>query len=1076
MPTSKLSVSALLVFSSIALLLGACNPPAPQSREGNGRQQAATFLISDISGQVLPAKTPADFGVRKSKEFSFQVCVRDAAQSRPLVGHPFVIEETGKESRSNDKGCVVWTEEIPYNFFSPPKYLEWTRTLRATGLHKGRQQASFAINPWSENDSSAPAVVDLRNSPQLQVVQGTEAVRSTLSGTNSAGPKNTLWVSEMRLQSTEQKFVPGGVLVNVELMANPQWQVLTLSGEKELRKIPEGRFQVRVSLLHSIVEKDQEFHRLLAEAPPQEVSIYNGNLFIKAPLTLTKIPTRGQLVVGLDISTDGGQDPVGRFQGVYMVGDYDQLKSTAFLRLMSVVSETPDFNLKTFVNSEVKDGDAYVNPRIEVAPLEFHFVRVGKESTTERELIYNVKACLKNGIEQKNIRGYTFTVKGFQGGENTPRKEVKITTDNSACLNWDDSFTFKYYDCQRHLKGFIEIENTDLAVKQRLEVALNPWATYGPLGRDLRYVDDKDSLGQECQKGASLPSNLSLRSLNYSTLSYGYEIDHALNLSFKKKLRLKIDAVVSILNDLGSGRMESAQRLRPGVYLLKLAVVKNRDYYNEKTYVASAEKLIATLDGDLKTDLELKTADLKALADRSTLLVELDPVAENKVQVDPSSGQVSVKETVRSLDEVIDSSSRLNRGTFSAGFLLNLDRDTQDLTLLDPATAPGFLLNLKRAANTPGGKSVVRSYIELGQKLSAERAATTQAPMAPPVFAQTNSLQFLSAADPGTYGGLQKSLMASPTAWPAASVPQALKTFATTGKLEAGLAKGLCAYWFRDLIKKDLGRMQELRALLSCDLRAQKPEDVFAVEKRLFVKELGNYRFERGYNQSLSVGQNLTLSNSHSKSLAAAKSLSMKMELAQKFADIFTIGIGGSYTISETDADSDSVSQSASLSTNMSLLLQQNNYRLQLKRYQECAVVRLHPQHFLKKGLFGQALKSSYSNAEKAAVATRGLLVCTGQDNTQPIVREEKYYLLTQETSSSQMQDSGDARNRNFFMALRGEKDFERLLYFLRGALPAPGKESRTEPRSSAVPAEDLGRLFQTGLPNAPGTLSDVQN
>lgn len=1075
MPTSKLSVSALLVFSSIALLLGACNPPAPQSREGIGSQQAATFLISDISGQVLPAKTPADFGVRKSKEFSFQVCVKDAAQSRPLVGHPFVIEETGKESRTNDKGCVVWTEEIPYNFFSTPKYLEWTRTLRATGLHKGRQQASFAINPWSENDSSAPAVVDLRNSPQLQVVQGTEAVRSTLSGAGSSGPKNTLWVSEMRLQSTEQKFVPGGVLVNVELMANPQWQVLTLSGEKEVRKIPQGRFRVQVSLLHSLVEQNQEVHRLLAEAPPQEISLYNGNLFIKAPLTLTKIPTRGQLLVGLDISAETGSGTLGRFQGVYMIGDYDQIKTTGFLRLMSVVSETPDFSLKTFVNSEVKDGDAYVSPRIEVAPLEFHFVRVGKESTTERELIYNVKACLKNGIEQKNIRGYTFMVKGFQTSEGTPRKQIKITTDNSACLNWDDSLTFKYYDCQRHLKGFIEIENQDLAVNQRLEVAMNPWATYGPLGRDLRYVDDKESLGQECQKGASLPSTLSLRSLNYSTLSYGYEIDPALNLSFKKKLRLKIDAVVSILNDMGSGRMESAQRLRPGVYLLKLAVVKNRDYYNEKTYVASAEKLIATLDGDLKTDLELKTADLKALADRSTLLVELDPVAENKVQVDPSSGQVSVKGTVKSLDEVIDSSSRLNRATFSAGFLLNLDRDTQDLTLLDPATAPEFLLNVKRATNT-SGKSVVRSYIELGQKLSAERAATTMAPMAPPVFAQTNSLQFISAADPGTYGGLQNSLRAKPTAWPAASVPQALRAFATTGKLEAGLAQGLCAYWFRDLIKKDLGRMQELRALLSCGLHAQTPENVFAVEKRLFVKELGNYRFERGYNQSLSVGQNLTLSNSHSKSQSAAKSLSMKMELAQKFADIFTIGIGGSYTISETDSDSDSVSHSTSLSANMSLLLQQNNYRLQLKRYQECAIVRLQPQQFLKKGLFSQVLKSSYSNAEKAAVATRGLLVCTGQDNTQPLVREEKYYLLTQETGSSQMQDSGDARNRNFFIALRGEKEFERLLYFLRSALPVPGKESRTEPRSSAVPAEALERLFRTGLPNAPGTLSDMQN
>jgi hypothetical protein len=1078
MPTSKL---LLLTFLSLNLLgLAACNIPAPQSRDSEGTS-VATFFVTEPKGDALTATLSKDFAIPESRTFNFTACVKDQAQSKPLVGHPFRIEDISKELKSDETGCLNWSEKVPFNFFSKPKYLDWKRQITATGLHKGTRTVRFAINPWSDNDKSQ-AVVNLETVTPPQLVTDSEKIKEVLRGSpgGSSVSKNSLWVNDMRIQSNEQKFTQDGVILSLELMAIPQLHVSAMNGEKMLRPLSQGHFKTRLYLIHTVVEGDKEIRRILAQSVPKTVAVRGGNLFIKSALKLTSIPTRGQLVLGLDISADDRDENIGNFHGVYMMGDYDQLKSAGFLKLMSIVTELKDFKISAFINSKLDekfsdssdDKDAYVKPRIEIAPLEFKYVRVGKESTSDREIIYNVKACLKNGLEQKITRGYTFSVSGFRQTAVETGKIVKIKTDNSSCINWDETLTFKYYECQKYFNGFVEIENKDLALKQKIEVAINPWESWGTFARDLRYVDSKERLLTDCKKENVLPSTVSLKSISYSTLSYNYEIDSLLNLTFKKKLRFKLDAAVSIFSDMARGRMESSQKLRPGVYLLKLALIKNRDYYNQKTYVSSVEKLVATLDGDIKTDIEFKTADLKALGDRNTLLVELDPVKEDKVTVDQG-GNVALKEKVNSLEDIIDHNTGLVSRTFSAAMILNTDKDAQELIALDPKDANQYLVsdNLPKLDETH--KSVIREYIKFGEKLAIENLQVQKAQADIGLFAKTNSLKHVSAKDTKGSEDFRRTLASPPTRMNEVQIQKELNDFATTGKISTVLGKGLCGYWFKNFIAKELWDTYAMLSLVNCDRRTDKPERLFTVEKRLFVNEIGDYRFVKGFNAAVTEGNNITLTKSQTHSNSVTKSLTFNMGLSHKFADIFSIGVSGNYAISQSDINSESAANSTSVNTNISLLMQQNIYQLNIKRYQECSIVKIQLKHFMRGELFASALSPKLKGGEKADVASRGLMICTGIDRTTPIVRNENYYLLAQDATATQMQDNGDARNRNFFIALRGEKEFQRLMYFMKGSIKTPQTADSSNDEQKNI-FTNLDLLLNSGSANVPGSYNDT--
>lgn len=156
------------------------------------------------------------------------------------------------------------------------------------------------------------------------------------------------------------------------------------------------------------------------------------------------------------------------------------------------------------------------------------------------------------------------------------------------------------------------------------------------------------------------------------------------------------------------------------------------------------------------------------------------------------------------------------------------------------------------------------------------------------------------------------------------------------------------------------------------------------------------------------------------------------------------------------------------------MTVQQNIFRLRFNKYEQCAIVRLNPNLFIKdEGFWGRRdylaiLNPALTDAEKTTAVTRGLMICNGADNVTPLDVVENYYLISQDTNSTHMQDHGDARNRSFFMAMRSQTDFNRFLLTVKAQTSMP-ETSSTQESVEIETTNMLRQLFKLPGPTYPG-------
>lgn len=1107
MQTSKTLLTVLLSLN--VLSLAACNLPSPKEKEASAQtagasdnSEAATFNVEAAPSRssVLEATKEGSFALPTSKVFNLYACLKDIYYNKVISGHKFKIDETGKEVTTDASGCLIWSEKISYNFLADSQYIKIDRHIRGTGIHKGVRTVSYAINPWSHGESLAP-VMDVKNEDAIpNLVKSQKASSLALKGFSADEKQRTrsLWLEDGRLFVTEQKLTSAGVDLLVEVRGTPSIQLTKMNGEVFLRPLTAGSFKARVKLIHSYVEAGKEIHRLLAQTAVLDAKMENGSLAIRAPIALSAIPTRGQMVLGIQLSPENGPEGLTAFDGIYILGDYDQIKGSSFLKVASQVAQEQNFKIDTYINAQMAevtghagdkqagaatahndnlDQDVYQKPKMEVAQLEFKNIRVGSETTSTREVIYNVKACLRNGIDQKSARAQTFKVTKFRQNGAESSDVLSVKTDNNSCVNWDENIKVKYFDCQRYLKGSVTIENADLGMSEKLEVIINPWDNSGSVGRDLRYVDPTEKLSLDCKTESRPKTQIVMDSFNYNTLSYNYQVDNMLNLTVSKKIQLRMDPRLLMYSSLSNGRGE-IEKLRDGIYLLKLAVVRNRDYDSKNTYIASAEKFVNVMSGQINTDITLQTQDLKALGNRNNILVEVHPVDESKVTV--SATGISLKQAGLPLDSAIDAGAELEVPTFVGPIVLNTDEASRPLRLVDASAVNSFLLN-GVGKNDSSVKGLLAQVIKEGTqakmaflKEATARSTNTQ-------FAKENNLALVNLNTLPAATPLTKALNIKLNNTRYVVTKEDLQGL-LSGRLLPATAQKLCAFWANDFFasqyaEKGGAAMDLLKMGFGTDCFhavSKDPSRFFHFEKRLAIKEVGETRYKKGFNQGLQVGTNFSYVKSHSASFSKSVSVGAKVGLSKKFLDLFSVGVdvGGSIAWSWTDSSSNS--NALNIGTSTTMMVQQSLLNVRVNKYEQCAVVTLSPSLFIKDSAwlsrkdYLMVLNPRLNETELADVVTRGLMVCEGQVRTQPIDISENFYLIAQETSSSQMQDNGDERNRNFFVALRSTNDFNRFVLAIKGETKVPTTADR-ETNLQHQATNTIEQIFRLGAPSFPG-------
>jgi len=122
----------------------------------------------------MDAAKDAVFSLPTAKEYTFAACFKDLNYNKSITGHTFHIEETNTDATTDTSGCLVWSEQIQYNYLAESQYVKITRHISGKGLHKGTRSVSYAINPWSHGENLTP-VLDLKNNQAIPHLVSSEA-------------------------------------------------------------------------------------------------------------------------------------------------------------------------------------------------------------------------------------------------------------------------------------------------------------------------------------------------------------------------------------------------------------------------------------------------------------------------------------------------------------------------------------------------------------------------------------------------------------------------------------------------------------------------------------------------------------------------------------------------------------------------------------------------------------------------------------------------------------------------------------------------------------------------------------
>lgn len=1088
------------------LTLAACNLPKPKERELDVQaksEAAASFLVDSIKGDSLEDKSNSPFAFPEARIFTFTVCLKDINVHNTAAGHVFEIKELNKKMPTDAAGCLNWSERVTYNYLADSKYLRINRTIVATGLHRGQRTISIGINPWSHGENLR-SVIDLSKEKDVPgLIEERALVSQALNGMSAEGKiaSHPLWVEDGRLFITEQQLTKNGVILLVEARTVPTIQLRKMNGDLILKSLTRGQFKAQVSLIHSYVHENKEMRRLLGRSEEVTVRIDNGTMAIKAPVALPVVPTRGQVILGLKLSPINGPEGLTPFEGIYMLGEYDQIKGASFLRVNALVAETPNFALDTYVqenastlslnNQNEVEEDVYQTPKIEVRPLEFRFPKIVKETTTSRTLNFNVRACISHGVDQRSTRAHTFRITKFRQNETEVPQFEDNKTMNNSCINWSETIEFQMMTCQQYRKGFVEISNEDLGMHQRLEILINPWESNSDLfARDVRDASALEANVLDCKAEKRPRPLIKLDNFSYKTSSYQYKIDNDLGMFLQKRMQIRLDATLLSYSSLSRGYSDY-QRLRDGIYVLKAAIVRNRDYDGNHTYVASDARLVQVLNGQANADMAFSTYDLKALGNRNTLLLELKPANEAVLTVE--NGQPVLKNKNAPINSAIAQDVEVESPTYQGFTILN-ERDASTiLSPVDPVGITSFFINGK-GANDDNKKDIIDGIVAEGQVALQDRVTRSRAKGQMDVFIKENNLDYVNlktqteGIDPvrgsikiATIAGQQPDRRSEKLALDR----EALHKVVTTGQLDRETAMKFCTFWGNDYFAKMYANkgglmIRNLAAAfgIECMHAIQKdPRSFFQVDRRLLVKEL-DAKFQNGYNFALGVGTSFSLNTAHSKSSAVSQSVAMKAGMSKKFLDLFSVALDYSYQMTWAKVDSNTNSNSISINGNTTMTVEQNIFAVRFNKYEQCAVVRLNPLLFTKdpnsswfKGRkdYLSLLNTALTPEEQGTGVTRGLMICEGQLRQEPIVQKESYYLIAQEIgNSAQQQDSADERNRNFFVALRSDNDYQRFVTAIKGKAVMPNS-ANTDSDQQLETVDMMTRLFQAGAPSYPG-------
>jgi hypothetical protein len=402
---------------AMVLVISGCMKPHSKTIDPNNdfsnSTSTATFYNEEVTGRAVTSKTLSGFSLPTEKLFNFRSCVRNKRTQDAIKGHKFTVRGGAADvaTRSDESGCINWSEPIAYNALSDPKWLTIKRMLIANGMHTGQRDLDIAINPWTRDGEESVRDLSKRSVPEDQIVSK-DKVKLYLAGYSSnESPKNgadadanstgtnapklnsannnsqtelrkSLWIDDLRTVTTYNPANShGSATVDLSISMGPKILTQNIRGEVDPIALSEGRFNAQFWIVAKTDATDRGCLILANSGPISKMEMVGGKLRDEVKLKMHYMSTYGQLELVGHISAKEGPTSLRPFDGVWMMGDntallgmkfaeqrratYDSATNGAFSAEQYISSCMTTEEFENFVESNNKPIDPTATVRID---------------------------------------------------------------------------------------------------------------------------------------------------------------------------------------------------------------------------------------------------------------------------------------------------------------------------------------------------------------------------------------------------------------------------------------------------------------------------------------------------------------------------------------------------------------------------------------------------------------------------------------------------------------------------------------------------------------------------------------
>ncbi|MBX3022219.1 MAG: hypothetical protein KF799_11145 [Bdellovibrionales bacterium] len=661
----------------VAVGLSACTP---DRRKSLGEQSQATFYVETLTGtsERGPVSADSPWKVPTSIRAGFYACLKDSSTNQDLRNQEFFVSlpgtTTGYKARTNDSGCLRWTEDtIPFNFYAGRSgWVTVQRVLQGRGANTGSRTVDIAINPWATGDRArddGKSIIYLKDGDHGFVpdnlVPAVES-RMYLAGDGKSQGSSQLVIQNVRITSIPEAEGNGFVTKTFSVEMEPRIRSLRANGEVYYSDVPDGDFNVWMQILAAQAGPQMDQKVIILGGEPFAVGkVVDGKLKVEIRVRQDRIANQGSLELAMKVAPRSLSSlaSIRPSHGLYRLG-LGNVPSDGGASIYSMCLEnSPRCDFTRIVEGAKNYQDlvkaGYLRPyqRYVFTNLRLRFLMVQPgETATQRTVSYTASTCITD-MESGRPLAKTPMVIHYEKAESqnaeVERDTVAKETDDSGCLNWDGFVFHKYYQSEEYFTRTVSIEKAS-GFKETFKFYVNPWDTNINFGFDQReFTAEKiaDITGRR-----KIRSRFFLGGYQYHTVRFLYNIDPFMDLEVKKTVLMELSPEVLRYSGIKDAR-KMTENLRDGIYLLKVAIQKSyldpRDnshlLISDEKYQAKMEKvgsrelatkeyittntvLVRVVSGLIIVPIELTMRDLRLMRVRSNFIMQLETVDERLIQ------------------------------------------------------------------------------------------------------------------------------------------------------------------------------------------------------------------------------------------------------------------------------------------------------------------------------------------------------------------------------------------------------------------------------------------------------------